>query len=194
MKKRISLVEKAHELIGARVESGAIAIDATVGNGYDTLFLLQRVAPNGKVYGFDIQQSALESARGRIGNSVLLNCLTLCHCSHARMEEIIPEPDHGLINAAMFNLGYLPGSDKTIATQTESTLAALSAASRLLSPQGIITIVAYPGHEGGAHETEQVRLWCEKLDSERFKIDLIEAKPNDCSAPKLFAVTRKRLG
>ncbi|MGJ0484535.1 MAG: class I SAM-dependent methyltransferase [Methylomicrobium sp.] len=193
MKERISLVEKAHELIGARIRSGAIAIDATVGNGYDTLFLLQQVAPNGRVYGFDIQQSALDSARGRIGNPVLLNCLTLCHCSHARMEKIIPETDHGLINAVMFNLGYLPGSDKTIATQVESTLTALSAASRLLSSPGIITIVAYPGHEDGAHETEQVRLWCEKLDRERFKIDLIASKPNDYAAPKLFAVTLRSL-
>lgn len=194
MKKRISLVEKAHELIGDRLRTGAIAVDATVGNGYDTLFLLQQVAPNGRVYGFDIQQSALESARGRIGNPVLLNCLTLCHCSHAHIEKIIPEPDHGLISAVMFNLGYLPGSDKSVATQAESTLAALSAASRLLSPQGIITIVAYPGHQGGAYETEQVRLWCEKLDSERFKIDLIEAKPDDCAAPRLFTVARKSSG
>jgi Predicted S-adenosylmethionine-dependent methyltransferase involved in cell envelope biogenesis len=192
MKERISLVEKAHELTGARLRPGAIAIDATVGNGYDTLFLLQQIAPSGRVYGFDIQQSALESARGRIENPVLLNCLSLFHHSHARMEDIIPKPDHGLINVIMFNLGYLPGGDKAITTRSESTLAALSAASRLLSPQGIITIVAYPGHEGGGQETEQVRHWCEKLDRRRFNVDLLDAKPNDLAAPKLFAVTRKR--
>jgi hypothetical protein len=92
----------------------------------------------------------------------------------------------------MFNLGYLPGGDKAITTRSESTLVALSAACRLLSPQGIITIVAYPGHEGGGHETEQVRHWCEKLDRGRFNVDLLDAKPNDLAAPKLFAVTRKR--
>jgi predicted methyltransferase len=174
MKERISLVDKAHELVSARLCRGAIAIDATVGNGYDTLFLLQQVAPEGKVYGFDIQGSALESTRGRIKDSVLRNCLTLFHHSHARMEEVLPKPYHGLINAVMFNLGYLPGSDKSVITQAESTLTALAVASRLLSPQGIITVAAYPGHTGGAYETEQVRCWCEKLDRERFKTVLIE--------------------
>lgn len=191
MKKRISLVEEAHELVGARVYPGATAIDATVGNGYDTLFLLQKVAPEGRVYGFDIQQSALESARGRIANPVLLNCLTLFHRSHAQMDEMVPTVQQATISAVMFNLGYLPGSDKTVTTRSGSTLAALAAAIRLLTPQGIVTIVAYPGHPGGADECEQVRQWCARLDRKRFEVDLIDAKPGDWAAPRLFAVTRK---
>jgi ubiquinone/menaquinone biosynthesis C-methylase UbiE len=191
MKKRISLVEKAHELVGTRVYPGATAIDATVGNGYDTLFLLQKVAPEGRVYGFDIQRSALESARDRIANPVLLNCLTLFHRSHAEMDEMLPTVQQGTISAVMFNLGYLPGSDKTVTTRSESTLAALAAAIRLLTPQGIVTIVAYPGHPGGADECEQVRQWCAELDRKRFEVDLIDAKPGDRAAPRLFAVTRK---
>jgi tRNA1(Val) A37 N6-methylase TrmN6 len=191
MKKRISLVDKAHELAGARLCPGAVAIDATVGNGYDTLFLLQRVAPEGRVYGFDIQQSALESARKRIVNPGLQDCLTLFLRSHAEMDEMVPRAQHGLVSAMMFNLGYLPGGDKSVITRTESTLAALSAASRLLSPDGIITIVAYSGHAGGAHECDQVRQWCAQLDSERFEVERVEAKPGDQSSPRLFAVTRK---
>jgi ubiquinone/menaquinone biosynthesis C-methylase UbiE len=191
MKKRISLVEKAHELVGARAYPGAIAIDATVGNGYDTLFLLQKVAPEGRVYGFDIQQSALESARGRIASPVLLNCLTLFHHSHAQMDEVLPAVQQGTISAVMFNLGYLPGSDKTVTTRSGSTLAALAAAIRLLMPQGIVTIVAYPGHPGGADECEQVSQWCARLNRERFEVELIDAKPGDRAAPRLFAVTQK---
>jgi predicted methyltransferase len=191
MKKRISLVDKAHDLVGARLHPGAAAIDATVGNGYDTLFLLQKVAPKGRVYGFDIQQSALESAQDRITNPILRDCLTLFHRSHAEMDEMLPQARHGLVSAVMFNLGYLPGGDKSVITRSESTLAALSAASRLLSPKGIITIVAYPGHAGGAQECEQVRQWCAQLDSGRFEFELIAAKPGDQSAPRLFAVNRK---
>jgi predicted methyltransferase len=191
MKKRISLVDKAHELAGARLYPGAVAIDATVGNGYDTLFLLQKAAPAGRVYGFDIQQSALESARDRITNPVFLDCLTLFHRSHAQMDEMLPQAQHGRVSAVMFNLGYLPGGDKSVITRTESTLAALSAASRLLSPQGIITIIAYSGHAGGAQECEQVRQWCAQLDPGRFEFELIEAKPDDQSAPRLLAINRK---
>ncbi|MEC4748149.1 class I SAM-dependent methyltransferase [Methylomicrobium sp. Wu6] len=190
MKERISLVAKAHERIGAYLRPGAIAIDATVGNGYDTLFLLWQVAPGGRVYGFDIQRSALESAETKINDPELRACLTLFADSHARMAEWIPQEDHGSIGAIMFNLGYLPGGDKAVTTRTESTLAALAAASRLLSPGGIITIVAYPGHTSGAPETERVRRWCEAIDPQCFKVELIHAKPNDDTAPRLFVVTR----
>lgn len=190
MKERISLVEKAHERVCPRLGRGAIAIDATVGNGYDTLFLLRQVAPNGRVYGFDIQPSALDSARAKIKEPVLRDCLTLFHDSHALMSERIPTLLHGSINAIMFNLGYLPGSDKNVMTQAESTIAALIEARQLLSPHGIITIIAYPGHAGGALETERVRDWCENLERDLFKVELIHAKSNDDAAPRLFAVTR----
>jgi ubiquinone/menaquinone biosynthesis C-methylase UbiE len=190
MKERISLVEKAHELIAARLRPGGVAIDATVGNGYDTLFLLRQVAPNGRVYGFDIQTSALASALAKIKEPALSDCLTLIEDSHARMAERIPRPDHGSVSAIMFNLGYLPGGDKAMTTRVESTLAALTAASRLLSPQGIISIVAYPGHDGGERETEQVGHWCENLDRERFKVDKFDANANAPSAPRLFTVSR----
>ncbi|WP_374088546.1 class I SAM-dependent methyltransferase [Methylomicrobium lacus] len=192
MKERISLVAKAHELIRARLRPGASAVDATVGNGHDTLFLLRQVAPRGRVYGFDIQRAALASAAAKINESALQACLTLINDSHARMLERIPKTDHGAIGAVMFNLGYLPGGDKAVTTRTDSTLAALSAASRLLGSGGIITIVAYPGHPGGAHETDRVGRWCKHLDCERFRVERIDAKANDEAAPRLFAVTRKR--
>jgi hypothetical protein len=194
MKKRISLVEKAHELAGARLSPGAVAIDATVGNGCDTLFLLQKVAPEGRVYGFDIQQSALDSTRNRIVDPVLLSCLTLFHHSHAQMDVLVPKAQRGLVSAVMFNLGYLPGGDKSVITRTESTLAALAGAIGLLHSQGIITVVAYPGHAGGAHECEQVRRWCATLDPEHFKVESIEVQPEDRAAPRLFAVTRNFKG
>jgi len=190
MRERISLVDKAHELIGAHLRPGAFAIDATVGNGHDTLFLLRQVAPGGRVYGFDIQHSALASAAAKIKEPALRACLTLFHDSHAGLLERIPKADHGAIAAVMFNLGYLPGGDKAVMTRADSTLAALTAASRLLSPGGIFTIVAYPGHPGGAQETDQVGHWCEALNPECFKVERIDAKPNAAAAPRLFAVTR----
>lgn len=190
MKAHFSLVAKAHELIGAGLRPGDLAIDATVGNGHDTMFLLRRVAPGGRVYGFDIQHAALDSAQARVDEPALRASLTLFEDSHVRMLERIPQTHHGSIKAIMFNLGYLPGGDKTVTTQAESTLAALSSASRLLCPQGVLTIVAYPGHAGGARETEQVRRWCEALEPNCFRIERYDAKPNDASAPRLFAVTR----
>ncbi|MGR8942441.1 MAG: class I SAM-dependent methyltransferase [Gammaproteobacteria bacterium] len=191
MKNRFSLVAEAHKRIAPRLHAGNTAIDATVGNGYDTLFLLQRVAPSGRVYGFDIQASALHSAKTKIADPVLSECLTLVHASHAAMEEWIPERGQGQIDAVMFNLGYLPGSDKTVMTQAGSTVAALTAAGKLLANGGILTVIAYPGHAGGALETAQVADWCANLDRERFDIELIENSTEQIS-PKLFVVNKIR--
>ncbi len=86
------------------------------------------------------------------------------------MAEKIPVQYHGKISAIMFNLGYLPGGDKTIITLANSTLLALNGASRLLSAGGIITLLAYPGHDGGDIETVQVKNWCEQLDTNHFTV------------------------
>lgn len=190
MIKHISLVSRAHTIIREKLHPGAIAVDATVGNGCDTLFLLQQIAPSGRVYGFDIQRSALDSVRSKIGETALSGCLTLIHGNHALMAENIPQQRHGQISVCMFNLGYLPGGDKTIITRTESTLAALTAASELLSVSGIITVIAYPGHPGGDRETERVEQWCEDLDSEQFKVDTIFSKENNATVPRLFVICK----
>ncbi|MFU8789995.1 MAG: class I SAM-dependent methyltransferase [Methylobacter sp.] len=186
--KLISLVNVAHDLIRARLRPGGNAIDATVGNGHDTLFLAGRVAPSGHVYGFDIQQAAIDATREKFGQTPLSASLTLFHASHADMEQKIPPQLHGKINAIMFNLGYLPGSDKSVITRTDSTLSALTAASRILSVGGIITLLAYPGHPGGDTETEQVTNWCGQLDSRQFAVNTFYSSEHKDSAPRLFVI------
>jgi tRNA1(Val) A37 N6-methylase TrmN6 len=188
--KRISLVDIAHEFIKENLSAGDIAIDATVGNGYDTLFLAEQISPAGLVYGFDIQQAAIESTRIKFRQAKFPECLTLIHASHAEMGEKITARHHGKINACMFNLGYLPGGDKSIITRTEPTLTALTVAARLLSAQGIMTIIAYPGHAGGDQETTQVKNWCEQLSPEQFKSSIIYGYEPKDSDPRLFLIRK----
>ncbi|MFZ2171346.1 MAG: class I SAM-dependent methyltransferase [Methylococcaceae bacterium] len=199
---RISLVNMAHNVIRNRLHPGDIAIDATAGNGHDTVFLLGQVSPTGRVFGFDIQQAAIDSTWAKVefcfgtGKSGLSNaplrpeCLTLIQASHADMAEKIPTNYHGKINAIMFNLGYLPGSDKSIITRTESTLSALAIASRMLSSKGIITIMAYPGHHGGDQETSEVKNWCKQLDKEQFSVSIFYSTENKVSAPRLYVLDK----
>ncbi len=189
---RISLVNTAHDLIRGVLRPGAAAIDATVGNGYDTLFLAGQIAPSGRVYGFDIQQAAIASTLQKFRQTGLSECLTLIHASHAEMGEKIPAPEHGKINAVMFNLGYLPGGDKSVITLSESTLAALTCAARILAVNGIITLMAYPGHQGGDRETKQVKNWCEQLDSEQFAVSTVYSSEHKDSAPRLFVIRKLR--
>lgn len=191
-KQPISLVKLAHSLIKDKVKSGDIVIDATLGNGHDTRFLLGLVSPKGKVFGFDSQRAAIDSTRVSLQDCQFVECVTLVHSSHANMRENMPLPYHGKISAVMFNLGYLPGGDKRVITQTDSTLAALASASQLLSADGIITVLAYPGHEGGEMETDQVKNWCLALDPEHYQVKLFTGHADKASAPKLFAITKLR--
>jgi len=185
---RISLVNAAHNLIRDTLHPGDIAVDATVGNGHDTLFLVEQVSPSGRVFGFDIQQTAIDSTKEKFQQTHSPECLTLIHASHADMSDKIPAHYHGNIKAIMFNLGYLPGGDKSIITRIDSTITALHNASQLLSSKGIITVMAYPGHPGGDLETEQVKNWCEQLDDNQFKISIIYSSENKESAPRLFVI------
>jgi len=196
---RISLVNIAHNLVREVLHPGDNAIDATVGNGHDTLFLIEKVGPSGRVFGFDIQQAALDSTwvkvescckAGESNTSPGLEYLTLIHASHAYMAENIPVQYHGKISVIMFNLGYLPGGNKTIITQTNSTLTAINIACRLLSSNGMITVIAYPGHHGGDLETEQVKNWCNQLNEDQFKISNIYSSENNESAPRLFVIRK----
>lgn len=205
--KRTSLVSTAHDLIRDILRPGDIVIDATVGNGHDTLFLAGQIAPSGHIYGFDLQQAAIDSTREKFRHTQLSDRLTLIHASHAEMSEKIPARLHGKIRAIMFNLGYLPGGDKSVITLSDSTLTALNTAVRILAVNGIITLLAYPGHPGGDMETDQVKNWCEQLpgmaevsqsarnrcdqlDMAQFKVDIIYSAAHKDTAPRLFVIRK----
>jgi len=190
--KRISLVNTAHDLIRDILRPGDIAIDATVGNGHDTLFLAEQVTSSGQVYGFDIQQAAIDSTREKFRQTQLSDCLTLIHASHADMTDKIPADLHGNISAIMFNLGYLPGGDKSVITQTDSTLTALTVAARILAVNGIITLLAYPGHPGGDMETDRVKNGCEQLDTQQFEVSTIYSSEHKDTTPRLFVIRKIR--
>ena len=186
MTTHISLVNEAHKIVAANLTTGGISIDATVGNGYDTVFLAEQVGCEGKVYGFDIQQTALESARVRLRQAGLLTRVKLIQAGHETMTDQIADNPKIMVNTVMFNLGYLPGYDKTIITRTNTTLEGLNAAIQLIAPGGIITIIAYPGHEGGKPEIEAIINWCRQLDK-HFVVDTIYLKEQ---SPRLFVITK----
>lgn len=164
----ISLTQLAHKQILESIKPGDIVIDATVGNGHDTLFLAQQVGKQGIVYGFDIQQQAIDSATQRLQANDVLSQTRLFHAGHEQILELIPKKHHGSIRIAMFNLGYLPGSDKELTTQQATTLTALKGVLSMLSPGGMISILAYTGHPGGKEEYKMVREFIHQLPDDQF--------------------------
>jgi SAM-dependent methyltransferase len=153
-------IEMAHLLLRQTLKPGDWVVDSTVGNGYDTLWLAQIVGPSGRVFGFDVQAVALAEASRRVDG---LPQVMLFHAGHERMVAHLPAEAKGRLAAVMFNLGFLPGADKAVITRAETTLTALHQALDDLAVGGQITLVLYPGHNGGDDEAAAVRSWAERL-------------------------------
>jgi len=165
------ILEAAHFFAGRALEPGDTAVDATVGNGYDTEFLAQQVDRTGRVFGFDVQSEALRTTRRRLAEATASARVTLIHAGHEDMTDHLPGAAHGTVGAVQFNLGYLPGSSSDCITRPHTTVAALDEALCLLRPGGIITVVLYTGHEGGEEEAAAVEAWA--TGRERDQVDVL---------------------
>ena len=77
----------AKRLISKTVLPGETVVDATAGNGHDTLFLAEHVGEEGHVYAFDIQQAALNSTAKRLGE--LTNRVSLILDSHENVDQYV---------------------------------------------------------------------------------------------------------
>lgn len=140
-------LEMAHDFLAQVITPEDIVVDATMGNGYDTLFLAKLAK---QVYAFDIQEQALEKTSQRIQEAGLTN-VDLILQGHETVDEYVTE-----VKAAIFNLGYLPSADKSIITQPQTTLEALEKLCQMLIKGGRIAIMIYYGHEGGDIERDAV--------------------------------------
>ncbi|KFK43854.1 hypothetical protein AALP_AA1G182300 [Arabis alpina] len=158
---RKKATEVAHVVWEQVIQKGDLVVDATCGNGNDTLAMLKMVlddsdACGGHVYAMDIQKDAIESTSSLLDQTVgsKEKCVKLFNVCHSKMEEIVPENTR--VRMVAFNLGYLPGGNKSIITVSETTLSALKAAERILMPGGLISVVVYIGHRGGREELQVV--------------------------------------
>lgn len=187
----MSVLSYAHFLMAHNVQPGEVAVDATVGNGVDTLFLAKTVGARGTVYGFDIQQEALDRAAERFRNDGSSSeQVRWIHGCHSRMLEHVAAEHHGRVGGVMFNLGYLPGGDLSCVTLPASTLQALDAALTLLRKGGIISIILYTGHDGGAAEASAVEDWAAGLSSAEHEV-LRYQFANRRNAPYLLAIGKR---
>jgi len=142
-----------------------IAVDATTGNGNDTLFLAKHCR---FVYGFDIQRIAIERTEARLKENGVENYELFCD-TFANMAEYVNEkPD-----IITFNLGYLPNGDPSITTKTEETIKAINSALRILNDKGVMTLCLYWGHEEGKREREGVIELARQLDSHQYHVSYI---------------------
>ena len=158
-------LEMAHQFLAENLDKDAVAVDATMGNGHDTLFLAKLAK---KVYAFDIQQQALDKTRERLEGAGLNN-VELILAGHEEVDQYLDT-----LKAAIFNLGYLPAADKSVITKAETTLLALDKLLERLEKGGRIAIMVYHGHEGGQEEKEAVLDFVKALPQQEFTVALYQ--------------------
>lgn len=187
-----SAVRWSHLLLSDRLRVGDIAIDATAGNGHDTLFLANAVGPGGHVYAFDVQEAAVHCTRQRlIDAGVDPGSYTVFHAGHETMKDRVPAEAQGSVKAIMFNLGYLPGSDKTVITQCSATVTAVEQGLELLAAGGLMTIAVYPGHDGGAEEARAIEALASNLDPRAFEVQHLRPVNLSASPPTCWVIWKR---
>ena len=178
----------AADILSRAVQPGDAVIDATMGNGHDTLFLCRLVGESGRVYAFDVQKDAVENTRKRLKDAGVLDRAELFCLGHENMEKTAPGP----VSAVVFNLGWLPGGDHSVTTCWETTKTAVESALRLLAPLGVLVICAYPGHAEGDRERIALSEFLASLPPQQFNVlhhRFLNAGPG---APECFVAQKQR--
>ena len=176
----------AEDVLRRVIRPGDSVVDATMGNGHDTLMLCEAVGPDGHVYAFDIQPQAVASAQARLREHDMLSRASLFCAGHQEMDAYVPGP----VRAVVFNLGWLPGGDHTVTTRWETTRTAVEKALALLLPLGILVICAYPGHREGDRERAELTALLSGLSNRRYNVlhqRFLNASPG---APECFVVQK----
>ncbi len=188
-KLRISdITELAHFFAGSVLAPGDIAVDCTAGNGNDMLFLLKATGPDGFVYGFDIQAEAISATRALLDRAgITPERYSLARRSHAELAEEVRGP----VSAFMFNLGYLPGGDRSVTTEPEEVKAGLGAAMEMLRANGLITVVIYTGHEGGRAELDALLDFGASVDDRRFRVMHVSNMNGGRPSPSIMVIQKK---
>ncbi len=164
-------LELAKLLWERQLALGDTAIDATCGNGQDTLFLAK--LPLSALFALDIQLAGLEKTRKLLEGQLTgeeLRRVHLCHMPHDDLRKVPQMPMASALRLIVYNLGYLPGGDKSITTKTESTLASIDSALSILGDAGAVSITCYPGHDEGKKEEEAVLEMALSLPSDRWEV------------------------
>jgi tRNA G37 N-methylase Trm5 len=180
------LVQLAHNHVSEVVNQGDFCLDATVGNGHDSLFLAQQVGISGKVFSIDIQAQAIQNTQILLQQNGLDAVVQLILGSHSNLLELVDKSVHGQIKASTFNLGYLPGGDHSVITQADNTTQAICQAYQITASGGIISVLCYRGHAGGTKEANSVAELCE---NRRWSYETIQGSENPTS-PVLILIRK----
>jgi hypothetical protein len=214
------------QLLEKTVHKGETVVDATMGNGHDTLFLGDLVGDRGLVLAYDIQERAVKKTEARLREAgykpyvhwegvisgetcfvqqaeeetralgITRNTYSGIHLfrkgHETASEELTTCRKENKLAAAMFNLGYLPGGDKSVITSPQTTLRCVQILADHLRVGGVITLVIYCGHPGGDKERDVLLNALSSWDARRFHVLQYAFLNKENNPPFLLAIERKQ--
>ncbi|WP_129597107.1 tRNA (mnm(5)s(2)U34)-methyltransferase [Anaerophilus nitritogenes] len=174
------------EILKNMIYKGDVVVDATMGNGHDTLFLANMVGVDGRVFSFDIQDLAIENTKKLLQENKIEN-VCMIKDGHENMDRYIEKE----VSAIIFNLGYLPKGDHKIVTKANTTIVALQKSLQLLKKEGLIMMVIYPGHKEGEQEKKEIIEFTQNLDSITYHVFEINYTNQNKKPPMLLGIVKK---
>ncbi len=183
--KSYQITEWCRHFIKNHVKEGDFCIDATAGNGNDTLLLCELVGEQGKVIAFDIQEQAIDNTKKRLAEHQVLERVQVVLDSHEHMKAYAKEDS---VNCITFNFGYLPGGDHALATKKESSIRAIEEGLSLLKKGGMMSLCIYSGGDSGFEERDAILEFLKQLDSKKYLVIVSEYynRPNNPPIPVMI--------
>lgn len=182
----INAVEISKKICELKLKDGDTAVDCTMGNGNDTAFLCSLVGESGKVYAFDIQESAFINTRKKLMELNLLERAELILDGHQNIDKYVNEN----VKLIIFNLGYLPKGNHEITTKKETTIEAVKKCLNILELNGIILLVVYYGHENGKGEKAALEDFTSGLNQKEYNVVKISFANQINNPPQLICIER----
>ncbi len=179
-------VDISHQYAKKVIKEGDFVVDATAGNGNDTLFIAKHVGESGHVYCFDIQTQALENTRKKIEKNNMQERVSFICDGHQNMDKYIDQN----IKLVVFNLGYLPGGDHAIHTRPSTTIQAIEKSLALICKNGIVIVVVYYGADSGFEEKDAVLKYLKQLDCKKYSV-LMHQYINQVNCPPIAICIEK---
>lgn len=167
------------------IPPGSQAIDATAGNGNDTLKLCRAVGTDGFVFAFDIQKTAISNTEKKLEENGCSNAKLILD-SHENMDNYVTDK----VFAVIFNLGYLPGGDHSLCTRYETSIKAIEKSLELISDNGFVSITVYYGKNSGTEEKEQVFKYLKTIDHKKYTVTVHDFYNRPNNPPITVIITK----
>jgi len=191
----------AMHIVKEYIREGDFVVDCTMGNGHDTLSLARLAGADGhsdaggKLLAFDIQEAALDSTRALLRENGIKDLkmagISLVKDSHANLGTYLSKVPKAP-TAIVFNLGFMPGQDKSILTSSETTMIAVKTALEMIAENGIVAVTTYLGHTEGAEEHKVLSDYFKTLPSKKYHVAYINMINQKKTAPSVFLITKKK--